>query len=120
MNETSTCICRHTGNPSRGGTAWNACIALGIGALAGALVAAPYERLIGVPDSACAILRSVVSLAALGGLGAGRTRGLLYRTVETPEPTLGSFAQGREAKERLRQTALAGRLLMWQRRLPCT
>ena len=91
---------RHTNSLSKNGAMWNACIALSIGALAGALVAAPYERLIGVPGPTCAILRSVVSLVALGGLGMGRTRGLEYRTVETPEPTPGSFAQGQGAEIR--------------------
>jgi hypothetical protein len=45
-----------------------ALVALAAGALLGVLVAVPYDRLIGLPASACTILRSAVSVALLGAL----------------------------------------------------
>jgi hypothetical protein len=73
-----------TNNRGEGVMVWNVLIALGIGALLGVLVAVPYDRVIGLSEPTCTILRSVVSVAVLGGLN-------IYRANETPERTPGSF-----------------------------
>jgi len=73
---------------------WNVLIALGIGALLGVLVAVPYDRVIGLSEPTCIILRSVVSVAVLGSLSTGHLRDLAYRADETPERTPGSFHPG--------------------------
>ena len=80
-----------TGNYNEGRMVWNVLIALSIGALLGVLVAVPYDRVIGLSEPTCIILRSVVSVAVLGSLNAGRLRGLIYRADETPEHTPGSL-----------------------------
>ena len=80
-----------TNNRSEDVMVWNVLIALGIGALLGVLVAVPYDRVIGLSEPTCTILRSVVSVAVLGGLNIGRFRDLTYRANETPERAPGSF-----------------------------
>jgi hypothetical protein len=56
------------GRPSGHHVLWNALIAVVIGLLLGALAAMPYEQLIGLPESACATMRSLVEVIALGSL----------------------------------------------------
>jgi hypothetical protein len=81
----------HMNNRSEGETVWRILIALGIGALLGVLVAVPYDQLIGLSEPTCALLRSVVSVAVLGGLDLGRLCDLVSRTSRTLERTPGSF-----------------------------
>jgi hypothetical protein len=81
----------HVNNHGEGETVWHVLIALGIGALLGVLVAVPYDQLIGLSGPTCTILRSVVSVAVLGGLNIGRLRDLVHRASETLERAPGSF-----------------------------
>ncbi|MBN1641687.1 MAG: hypothetical protein JXA09_10665 [Anaerolineae bacterium] len=53
-------------------------LALAAGALLGALVALPYEQVLGLPGAACAILRSAVATAVLSGLCTVRPRDLAF------------------------------------------
>ena len=78
-------------NHDEGETVWRVLIALGIGALLGVLVAVPYDQLIGLSGPTCTLLRSVVSVAVLGGLNVGRLRDLVSQASEALERTPGSF-----------------------------
>lgn len=50
----------------------NALVAVAAGALLGALVAMPYNQLLGISDTAYTVVRSLVAAGVLAGLGAGR------------------------------------------------
>jgi len=52
--------------------------ALAMGALLGAVAAMPYDQLLGISDSACTILRSVVTTAMWVGLSSERPQGLTF------------------------------------------
>lgn len=52
--------------------------ALAMGALLGAVAAMPYDQLLGISDSACTILRSVVTTAMWAGLSSERPQGLTF------------------------------------------
>ena len=80
-----------TNNLDEAKTVWHVLIALGIGALLGVLVAVPYDQLIGLSGPTCTLLRSVVSVAVLGGLDLGRLRDLVSKASEALERTPGSF-----------------------------
>ena len=82
----------HVNDCGEGGAGWHVLVALGIGALLGVLVAVPYDQLIGLSEPTCAFLRSVVSVAVLGGLDIGRLRDLVSRASRTPERAPGSFS----------------------------
>lgn len=60
----------------------NALAAVGTGALLGALVAMPYNQLIGLSDTACTVMRSLVAAGVLVGLSARRTA-LTWELEET-------------------------------------
>jgi hypothetical protein len=81
----------HINNRGEGETVWHVLVALGIGALLGVLVAVPYDQLIGLSEPTCTLLRSVVSVAVLGGLDLGRLRDLVSRASQTLERAPGSF-----------------------------
>jgi hypothetical protein len=57
----------------------SAAIALSIGALLGVLAVMPYDQLFGLPVPTCTVLRTVVSVAFLGGLNIGRIGDLTYK-----------------------------------------
>jgi hypothetical protein len=62
--------------------------ALAMGALLGAVAAMPYDQLLGISDSACTILRSVVTTAVWAGLGSERPRGLTFDAATLQVGTL--------------------------------
>jgi hypothetical protein len=47
---------------------WGSLTALLVGALLGALAVLPYEQLTGLPESACATMRSLIEVVVLGSL----------------------------------------------------
>jgi hypothetical protein len=53
-------------------------MALAAGALLGAVTAMPYDRLLGLAEPACTILRSMVTAAVWVGLGNGRLQDLTF------------------------------------------
>lgn len=53
-------------------------VALAVGALLGALAAMPYDRLLGVSQPACTVLRSVLTTVVWAGLGSERLRDLAF------------------------------------------
>jgi hypothetical protein len=53
-------------------------VALAVGTLLGALAAMPYDRLLGVSQPACTILRSALTTAVWAGLGSERLRNLVF------------------------------------------
>ena len=57
---------------------WGIVIALAAGALLGALVAMPYEQVLGLSGAAGALLRSAVATAVLSGLCTVRPRDLIF------------------------------------------
>jgi quinol-cytochrome oxidoreductase complex cytochrome b subunit len=67
----------------------NALCAVAAGALLGALGAMPYNQLIGLSDTACTVVRSLVAAGVLVGLGARRPfvlpgqRDLVFEPEET-------------------------------------
>ena len=53
-------------------------VALAAGALLGAAVSVPYEQVLGLSSTACAILRSAVASAVLSGLCTARSSDLVF------------------------------------------
>lgn len=62
-------------------------IGLSAGALLGLIVALPYDRLLGLPDSTGTILGAAVWAALLGVLHVGRMRGAVAWKVDLCGPT---------------------------------
>ena len=76
-------------------------IALAMGALLGAVAAMPYDQLLGISDSACTILRSVVTTAMWAGLSSERPQGLTFDAATLQVGTLQTRTPYRwHAKER--------------------
>ena len=61
----------------------NVLVAIAAGALLGALVAMPYNQLIGLSDTAYTVLRSLVTVGVLAGLGARSPAELTFEPEET-------------------------------------
>jgi hypothetical protein len=64
---------------ARGGASMDGVVtALATGALLGAVAAMPYDQLLGISDSACTILRSVVTTVMWAGLSSERLQDLIF------------------------------------------
>ncbi len=57
---------------------WKVAVALAVGTLLGALAAIPYDQLWGWSDSACTVLRSIVTVLGLTGLHVVPARDLVF------------------------------------------
>jgi hypothetical protein len=62
--------------------------ALAMGALLGAVAVMPYDQLLGISDSACTILRSVVTTAVWAGLSSQRPQDLTFDAATLQVGTL--------------------------------